>query len=50
MVEVNILVQKDFERSVGDLDKIREEIEKALDIPSYKIWLSVSWTSNPKWL
>ena len=50
IVEVNILVQKDFERSVGDLDKIREEIEKALDIPSYKIWLSVSWTSNPKWL
>ena len=50
MVEVNILVQKDFQRSVGDLDSIREEIEKALDIPSYKIWLSVSWTSNPKWL
>lgn len=50
MVEVNILVSKDFERPVGDLDTIREEIEKALDIPSYKIWLSVSWTSNPKWL
>ena len=50
MVEINILVQQDFESSVANLDAIREEIEWALAIPSYKIWLSISFTTNPKWL
>ena len=50
MVEINILVQQDFESSVANLDAIREEIERALAIPSYKIWLSISFTTNPKWL
>ena len=50
MVEINILVQQDFESSVANLDTIREEIERALAIPSYKIWLSISFTTNPKWL
>lgn len=50
MVEVNILVHKDFQCPVANLDKIREEIEKALAIESYKIWLSVSFTTNAKWL
>lgn len=50
MVEVNILVHKDFQSPVANLDKIREEIEKALAIESYKIWLSVSFTTNAKWL
>lgn len=36
--------------SIQDVDNIRERIEKALEIPSYKIWLSVSFTANPKWL
>lgn len=50
MLEINILVSADFSRSVADLDKIRDEIENALAIPSYKIWLSVSFTTNAKWL
>ncbi len=50
MVEINILVQQDFESSVANLDAIREEIERTLAIPSYKIWLSISFTTNPKWL
>ena len=50
MVEVNILVQKDFQSPVANLDAIREEIEKALAMPSYRIWLSVSFTANPLWL
>ncbi|WP_233712877.1 MULTISPECIES: cation diffusion facilitator family transporter [unclassified Helicobacter] len=36
--------------SIQDVDNIRERIEKTLEIPSYKIWLSVSFTANPKWL
>ena len=50
MVEINILVKGDYEGKVADLDSIREEIQHALAIPSYKIWLSVSWTTNPQWL
>lgn len=50
MVEVNILMQNFILRSVDDFDKIRAKIEKDLEIPSYKIWLSVSFTGNPKWL
>ncbi|SQB97429.1 cation diffusion facilitator family transporter [Helicobacter fennelliae] len=51
MVEVNILIPKSFQiSSVSELDDIRDRIEKALQIPSYKIWLSVSFTANTKWL
>lgn len=50
MVEINILVREDYPCLVSDLDKIREEIERDLNIPSYKIWLSISWTTDPKWL
>ena len=50
MIEVNILVGKDFNVPIMQLDAIREEIESALAIPSYRIWLSVSLTTNPKWL
>ena len=57
MIEVNILLDGTLDSarttrigSINDVDKIREEIEQALQIPSYKIWLSVSFTANPKWL
>ena len=50
MVEINILVGSDYGGKVADLDSIREEIQNALAIPSYKIWLSVSWTTSPQWL
>lgn len=50
MVEINILVDRDFAGSVANLDTIREEIEQALAIPSYKIWLSISFTTKAKWL
>ena len=50
MVEINILVDRDFAGSVANLDTIRDEIEQALAIPSYKIWLSISFTTKAKWL
>ena len=51
MVEVNILTAQNFKPlAMQEFDFIRERIEKALEIPSYKIWLSVSFTANPKWL
>ena len=37
-------------QNIDEMDLIRDEIEQGLDIPSYKIWLSVSFTKNPKWL
>lgn len=53
MIEVNILLDCAGTTRIGtidDVDKIRDEIQQALQIPSYKIWLSVSFTANPKWL
>lgn len=52
MIEVNILLDSGGGAisSVRDCDMIREKIENALNLPSYKIWLSVSFTSDPKWL
>lgn len=51
MVEVNILTKKDFKpKSMQEFDAIREYIAQSLAIPSYKIWLSVSFTADPKWL
>lgn len=51
MVEVNILTQENFKpKSMQEFDAIREHIAESLMIPSYKIWLSVSFTANPKWL
>ncbi|STQ86710.1 cation transporter [Helicobacter muridarum] len=51
MIEVNILnTNKNDKISIGEIDVIRDKIEKYLDIPSYKIWLSVNITANPKWL
>ncbi|TLD80306.1 cation transporter [Helicobacter sp. MIT 11-5569] len=51
MIEVNILTKENFKpNSIEELDHIRERITESLAIPSYKIWLSVSFTANPKWL
>ena len=51
MIEVNILMGESFKiQNIDEMDLIRDKIEQGLDIPSYKIWLSVSFTKNPKWL
>lgn len=53
MIEVNILISESansYIYSIRDFDYIRERIEKSINIPSYKIWLVVSFTGNPKWL
>lgn len=50
VVEVNVLVSEDFRALAKDMDGVRNEIENALALPSYKIWLSVSFTANKKWL
>ena len=51
MIEVNILMGESFKiQNIDEMDLIRDKIEQGLDIPSYKIWLSVSVTENPKWL
>ncbi len=50
MIEINILIADSRAFGVRDYDAIRERIERELALPSYKIWLSVSFTGNPKWL
>ena len=47
MIEVNILMGESFKiQNIDEMDLIRDEIEQGLDIPSYKIWLSVSLNKN----
>lgn len=51
MLEVNILISPNSPNlGAKELDEIREKIESKLNIQSYKIWLVVSLTQNPKWL
>ncbi|MBX7490170.1 cation diffusion facilitator family transporter [Helicobacter turcicus] len=51
MIEVNILTKENFKpKSMQEFDHIRNRIAESLAIPSYKIWLSVSFTADPKWL
>ena len=51
MIEVNLLTtDANAKISIGEIDIIRNKIEQSLEIPSYKIWLLVSFTANPKWL
>lgn len=51
MIEVNILMDNNFKiQTLDEIDEIRTQIEKGLELPSYKIWLSVSFTKDPKWL
>ena len=49
MIEVNILAtDSKMQVKVSEIDTIRDKIEANLDIPSYNIWLLVSFTANPK--
>lgn len=50
MIEVNILDTHGLNINARELDIIREKIQHALKLPSYRIWLLVSLTANPKWL
>ncbi len=50
MIEVNILETHGLSINAKELDIIREKIQNALKLPSYRIWLLVSLTANPKWL
>lgn len=51
MIEVNLLItDANAKMSISEMDVIRNKIEQSLEIPSYKIWLLVSFTANPKWL
>lgn len=50
MIEVNILDTHGLSINAKELDIIREKIQHALKLPSYRIWLLVSLTANPKWL
>ncbi|WP_297810715.1 cation transporter [uncultured Helicobacter sp.] len=51
MIEVNFLTtDANAQISIREMDIIRNKIEQSLEIPSYKIWLLVSFTANPKWL
>lgn len=50
MIEINILASDSDKFSVGEIDNIRDEIMQNLNMPSYKIWLSVGITAKALWL
>lgn len=49
-IDINIITPPDFEvAGVAGLDQIREEIRRGLDDPGTQLWLTVSFTADPKW-
>ncbi|EYB68590.1 hypothetical protein DEIPH_ctg020orf0028 [Deinococcus phoenicis] len=49
-IDINIITPANFEVSgVAGLDRIREEIKRDLDEAGTQLWLTVSFTADPKW-
>lgn len=50
-VEIDILIPKDYPiTGVADLDRIRDEIDKALGGRAVQKWLTITFTSTRKWM
>ena len=49
-VEIHILTRPDTQLgSIGDVDRLRDEIAAQLDARSGRFWLTIDFTSDPAW-
>ena len=49
-VEIHILTRPDTQLgSIGDVDRLRDEIASQLDARSGRFWLTIDFTSDPAW-
>jgi len=49
-VELNFLVDPGFTMPAGDLDRLRARLEAGFGLPPQRLWLTVTFTSEPRWL
>ena len=50
-IEIDLLVGPNFAcQTVAEQDKLRERIWSAIDLPLEKTWLSLSLTTDPRWV
>ncbi len=49
-IEIHILTRPDTQLgSIGDVDRLRDEIATRLDARSGRFWLTIDFTSDPAW-
>lgn len=50
-IDIDILIPKNYPiQDVGDLDRIRDEIDKALGGKSVRKWLTITFTTSRRWM
>lgn len=50
-IDIDILIPKNYPiQEVGDLDRIRDEIDKALGGKSVRKWLTITFTTSRRWM
>ena len=50
-IDIDILIPKNYQiQEVGDLDRIRDEIDKALGGKSVRKWLTITFTTSRRWM
>ncbi|MDU5233056.1 cation transporter [Negativicoccus succinicivorans] len=50
-IDIDILIPKSYPiQEVGDLDRIRDEIDKALGGKSVRKWLTITFTTSRRWM
>jgi len=48
-VELNFLVRPDFAISAAELDRLRSRLEAGFGLPPHRLWLTVTFTAEPRW-
>ena len=50
-IDIDILIPKNYPiQDVGDLDRIRDEIDKSLGGKSVRKWLTITFTTSRRWM
>jgi len=48
-VELNFLVAPGFAMAAADLDRLRARLEAGFGLPPQRLWLTVTFTAEPRW-
>jgi predicted Co/Zn/Cd cation transporter (cation efflux family) len=48
-VELNLLVAPDFAMPAADLDRLRDRLAAGFGLPPHRLWLTVTFTAEPRW-
>jgi len=48
-VELNLLVAPGFSMPAGELDRLRDRLAAGFALPPHRLWLTVTFTAEPRW-